>query len=186
MRIFIKYMVSIRCKMIVKAVLDSLSIVYYSIDLGEVEIGDYLSEEQRADLKTTLAHFGLELLDDKRAILVNRIKSVVIEMVHYADELPAVKNSVYISEKLHYDYTYLANLFSETTGMTIEHYIILQKIERVKELLLYDETSLTEISYKLRYSSVAHLSNQFKKVTGLTPTFFKKLRHKRTSGIEDV
>jgi AraC-like DNA-binding protein len=125
-------------------------------------------------------------MDDKKAILIEKVKNVIIEMVHYAEDRPKTNFSDYLSEKLKLDYTYLANLFSEVTGMTIEHYIIAHKIERVKELLLYDELTLTEISYMLNYSSIAHLSNQFKKVTGLTPTFFRNLRHKRLTTLDNV
>lgn len=179
-------MVSIRCKMLVKAELDKLGLHYGAIDLGEVEISELLMPEQLLPLKTALLRAGLELMDDKKAILIERIKSVIVEMVHYEEEMPTVKNSVYISEKLHHDYTYLANLFSEATGTTIEQYIILHKIEKVKELLLYNELNLTEISYKLNYSSVAHLSNQFKKITGLTPSFFKQLKQKKRTTLEDL
>ncbi|HRB71850.1 AraC family transcriptional regulator [Flavobacterium sp.] len=186
MKIYIKYMVSIRCKMVVKDELNKLGINYGAIDLGEVEIKEILSDEQHNRLKEALFLSGLELMDDKKAILIEKIKNVIIEMVHYEDEFPKIKNSDYISEKLNYDYTYLANLFSEATGTTIEHYIILHKIEKVKELLLYDELSLTEISYKLNYSSVAHLSNQFKKITGLTPSFFKNLKKKNRKGLENM
>lgn len=185
MKIFIKYMVSLRCKMLVKAALDKLHIPYGSVELGEVEIKEPLTGEQAADLKTVLLNAGLELMDDKRSILIEKIKALIIEMVHYADEWPKIKNSAYISDKLQLDYTYLSNIFSETTGSTIEHFIILHKIEKVKEMLLYNELSLTEISYKLNYSSVAHLSNQFKKITGLTPSYFKKLKKKRIQ-LEDV
>jgi len=125
-------------------------------------------------------------MDDKRAVLIEKIKTVIIEMVHFSDELPKTNYSDYISEKLHYDYTYLSNLFSEVKGITIQQFIIIHKIERVKELLLYDELSLTEISYRMQYSSVAHLSNQFKKVTGLTPSVFKQLKYKHRSPIEDI
>jgi AraC-like DNA-binding protein len=177
MKLYVKYMVSIRCKMLVKAELETLHLRYRSIDLGEIEIVEDITEDQRIKLKYALAQSGLELMDDKKAILIERIKGVIIEMVHYAEEQPKYKFSEYLSEKLQYDYTYLANLFSEVTGITIEHFIINHKIERVKELLIYDELNLTEISYQLNYSSVAHLSMQFKKVTGLTPTFFKKLKH---------
>jgi AraC-like DNA-binding protein len=128
----------------------------------------------------------LELMDDKKAMLVEKIKNVIVEMVHYADELPETNFSDYLSEKLNHNYTYLSNLFSEVKGITIEHYIIIHKIEKVKELIIYDELNLTEIAYKLNYSSVAHLSNQFKKITGLTPSFFKKLKDKRRSPLEDV
>jgi AraC-like DNA-binding protein len=179
-------MVSIRCKMMVKAELDKLGLRYGTVDLGEVEVRDHMTDEQHALLKKALLQMGLELMDDQRAILIEKIRQVVIEMMHYEDEVPRVKNSVYISGKLHHSYTYLANIFSETTGTTIEHYIIAHKIERVKELLLYDELSLTEIAYKLNYSSVAHLSNQFKKVTGLTPSYFKQLRHKKLSTLNNI
>jgi hypothetical protein len=172
--------------MVVKDELNKLGINYGAIDLGEVEIKEILSDEQHNRLKEALFLSGLELMDDKKAILIEKIKNVIIEMVHYEDEFPKIKNSDYISEKLNYDYTYLANLFSEATGTTIEHYIILHKIEKVKELLLYDELSLTEISYKLNYSSVAHLSNQFKKITGLTPSFFKNLKKKNRKGLENM
>lgn len=169
-------MVSIRCKLMVKAELDRLGLSYSYVDLGEVDVKENITKEQKELLKTALANVGLELMDDKKAILIEKIKSVIIEMVHYAEERPKNKFSDYLSEKLGYDYTYLANSFSEVTGVTIEHFIIAHKIERVKELLIYDEYNLTEISYKLNYSSVAHLSNQFKKFTGLTPTFFKQLK----------
>jgi len=172
--------------MIVKSELDKLGLHYGTVELGEVEVKENITPEQLEQLKIVLLKSGLELMDDKKAILIEKIKTIIVEMVHYADELPKTNNSDYISEKLNHDYTYLANLFSEATGITIEHFIIIHKIERVKELLLYDELNLTEISYKLNYSSVAHLSNQFKKVTGLTPTFFKQLRDKRRTTLENV
>jgi AraC-like DNA-binding protein len=137
-------------------------------------------------LKRQLLKSGLELLDDKKSILIERIKSVIIELIHYSDEIPKVNFSEYLSEKLHYDYTYLANVFSEVKGTTIQQFIIMHKIEKVKELLLYDELNLTEISYKLHYSSVSHLSNQFKKITGLSPSFFKQLKQKRMKNLEDL
>src|ERR1019366_4895417 len=170
MKLYIKYMVSARCKMLVKAELKNLGLHFIVVDLGEIQIMEELSKEQREQLKAALLKSGLELMDDQKAVLIEKIKNVIVEMVHYADEMPKVKNSDYISEKLKHDYTYLANLFSEVAGITIEHYIIANKIEKVKELLLYDELNLTQISYKMNYSSVAHLSNQFKKVTGLTPS----------------
>ena len=179
-------MVSSRCKMIVKEELNKLGLHFITVDLGEVEVMEDLSQEQRDQIKTALFKSGLELMDDKKAVLIERIKNVIVEMVHYADEMPKIKSSNYISELLNHDYTYLSNLFSEATGTTIEHYIIAHKIERVKELLLYNELNLTEISYRLNYSSVAHLSNQFKKVTGLTPSFFRKLKHKRRNDLENV
>ncbi len=186
MKLYIKFMVSIRCKMMVKSELDKLDIKYYAVELGEVEIAEALTSEQRQLLRDGLQRLGLDLMDDKKAILIQKIKNVIVEQVHYAEEGPKVNFSDFLSEKLHYDYTYLAKLFSEVTGITIEHYVIAHKIERVKELLLYDELSLTEIAYQMNYSSVAHLSNQFKKVTGLTPTFFKNLKDKRLKALEDV
>lgn len=186
MKLYIKYMVSHRCKLIVKEAVEKLGMHYTSLDLGVIEITEDPTAEQRDALREFLRHSGLELLDDKRSILIDRIKTLIIEMIHYSDELPNVNYSDYISEKLNYDYTYLSNIFSEVKGITIQHFIILHKIERVKELLLYDELNLTEISYKLHYSSVAHLSNQFKKITGLTPSFFRKLKQKRTGNLEDL
>lgn len=179
-------MVSIRCKMAVKSELDKLGLHYSKVELGEVEIMENITEEQRNQLKYSLLQSGLELMDDQKSILIERIKITIVEMVHHAEEFPKINFSDYISEKLKHDYTYLANLFSEVTGVTIEHYIITHKIERVKELLLYEDLNLTEISYKLNYSSVAHLSNQFKKVTGLTPTFFKHLKNKKLNALDDV
>jgi AraC-like DNA-binding protein len=179
-------MVSLRCKMVVKSELDNLGLAYKTVDLGEVLIEGNITDEQRARLKTALLKAGLELMDDKKAILVDKIKNVIIEMVHYEDELPKTNFSDYLSEKLNYSYTYLANLFSETKGITIEHFMILHKIEKVKELILYDELSLSEIAWKLHYSSVAHLSNQFKKITGLTPSYFKSLKEKRHDTLENV
>lgn len=170
----------------VKEELSKLGIHYVVLDLGMVEVLEDITVEQRAELKRNLLKSGLELLDDKRSILIERIKNVITEMIHHTDELPKVNYSDYISEKLDYDYTYLANTFSEVKGITIQQFIIINKIERAKELLIYDELSLTEISYKLHYSSVAHLSNQFKKITGLTPTFYKELKDKRKLNLEDV
>jgi len=182
----IKNMVSLRCKMVVKTELNKLGLHHGRIDLGEAEVHEQMTADQRSQLKTALLKAGLELMEDHRAILIEKIKNVVIEMVHYADDPPKTNFSDYLSKKLDYDYTYLANLFSEVTGITIEHFIIAHKIERVKEFLIYDELNLTQISYKLNYSSVAHLSNQFKKVTGLTPTFFKRLKDKRRTPLTHV
>lgn len=178
-------MVSLRCKMVVKEELKKLGLHYVIIELGTVEILENITPEQRDRLKVNLLRSGLELLDDKRSILIEKIKAVIIEMIHYSDEIPKVNYSDYIAEKLEYDYTYLANIFSEVKGITIQQFIIIHKIEKVKELLLYDELNLTEIAYKLHYSSVAHLSNQFKKITGLSPSFYKTLKHKR-SHLENI
>ena len=163
----------------VQSELEKLGVGYTNIELGMVETKKELSTKQKQELKSNLAIIGLELLDDKRSILINKIKNLIIEMIHYSDEVPKVNYSEYISEKLGYDYTYLSNLFSEVDGITIQQFIIKHKIERAKELILYDDLNLTEISYKLHYSSVAHLSNQFKKVTGQTPSFYKKIGHYR-------
>lgn len=186
MKLFIKYMVSIRCKMVVSEVFNKFNIPYEIVNLGEVSIAEEIIPAVREELRMALLKFGLELLDDKRAILMERIKSVIVEMVHYEEELPRMKFSVYLSKKLNYDYTYLANIFSETQGMTIEHFIIVHKIEKVKELILYNELSLTEIALQLHYSSVSHLSTQFKKVTGFTPTGFKALKKKKLMLLEDL
>jgi AraC-like DNA-binding protein len=172
--------------MVVKSELDKLGLHYSKVELGEVDIKEILDAEQRAILKAALLKSGLELMEDKKAILIERIKNVIVEMVHYTDEPNKINFSDLLSEKLNYDYTYLANLFSEVTGITVERYLIAHKIERVKELLLYNELTLTEISYILNYSSVAHLSSQFKKVTGLTPTYFKKLRNRKFHPPENV
>lgn len=186
MKLFIKYMVSIRCKMLVKAELERLGLHSNTVELGEADIKEDITEEQREQLNRALKKAGLELMDDKKAMLVEKIKNVIIDMIHYSDEPPLTKYSVYLCEKLNYDYTYLANLFSEVRGMTIEHFIIIHKIERVKELLVYDDLNLTEIAEKLHYSSVGHLSNQFKKTTGLTPSHFKKLKEIRRSNLENL
>lgn len=186
MKLYIKYMVSLRCKMMVKEELYKLGLKYVNVDLGVVEVLEDITEEQRVKLKANLLRSGLELLDDNRSILNEKIINVITEMIHYSDEVPKVNYSEYISEKLNYNYTYLSNLFMEVKGITIQQFIILNKIDRVKELLLYNELNLTEISYKLNYSSVAHLSNQFKKVTGLSPSFFKQLKQKRNGNLEDI
>jgi len=186
MKLYIKYMVSNRCKIMVKDELKKLGLHFVMVNLGEVEIMEDITPEQREQFKVALLESGLELIDDKKAVLIEHIKNIIVEMVHYADEMPKVKFSNYLSDKLHYDYTYMANLFSCTEGVTLEHFIVLHKIEKVKELIMYDEMNMTEIAWKLQYSSVAHLSNQFKKITGLTPSHFKQLKVRRRSNIEDV
>lgn len=179
-------MVSIRCKLMVKMELKKLGLHFIVVDLGEIEIMENISDLQKNQLGTALSDIGLELMDDKKAILIEKIKNIIIEMVHYSEELPNVNFSVFISEKLNYDYNYMANLFSEVQGITIEKFIISHKIERIKELIMYDELNLTEISYKMNYSSVAHLSNQFKKVTGLSPSHFKHMKNKIRKPLEEV
>ena len=186
MKLHIKYMVSTRCKMAVKEELKKLGLHFIVVDLGEVEIMENISAEQRERLKKGLINSGLELMDDRRSVLIERIKNVIIEMVHHTDEMIKINFSHYLSEKLNHDYTYLANLFSEVQGTTIEQFIISHKIERIKELIIYGELNITEIAWKMNYSSVAHLSNQFKKVTGLSPSHFKQLKNKRRSPIEEI
>ena len=179
-------MVCIRCKMVVKEELRKMGLHFIIVDLGEVDVMEELSTEQREQLKTDLLNLGFELMDDKKAMLIEKIKNVIIEMVHHTEESIKINFSDFLSEKLNHDYTYMANLFSEAQGITIEHFIISHKVERIKELIIYAELNMTEIAYKMNYSSVAHLSNQFKKVTGLTPSHFKQMKDKRRSPIEDV
>lgn len=186
MKLHIRNMVSNPCKMIVKNELDILGIPYDCISLGEVEMPQTLTKEQYRQLKLALLKYGFELMVDKKAILIELIKNTIIDMVHYIDDQPKIKNSNYISEKIEHDYTYLANIFSQETGITIEQYIINHKIERAKELILYDELNLTEISYLLNYSSVAHLSRQFKKVTGLTASFFRTSSFENRIALENL
>jgi len=172
--------------MAVKEELKKLGLHFIVVDLGEVEIMEEISSEVREQLRAALFSSGLGLMDDKKAMLIEKIKNVITEMIHHTEEQPKMNYSDFISEKLSYDYTYLSNLFSEVKGITIQQFIIVHKIERAKELLLYDELNLTEISYKLHYSSVAHLSNQFKKVTGLSPSHFKQLKDKRRTPLEEI
>ncbi len=186
MKIYIKYMVSNRCKDAVKVELKKLSLHFVILELGTVEIMETLTLETRALLQEGLLASGLELMDDKKAILIEKIKTIIIEMVHYSEEIIKINFSEYLSDKLNHNYTYLANLFSEVQGITIEQFIILHKIERIKELIIYGELNISEIAWKMNYSSVAHLSNQFKKTTGLSPSHFKKLKDKRRKPIEDI
>ncbi len=172
--------------MAVKIALKELGLHFIVVDLGEVEIMENISEEQRQKLSLALFSSGLELMDDKRAVLIEKIKNAIIEMIHHSDELIKINFSEYLSNKLDHDYTYLANLFSEVQGTTVEHFIIAHKVERIKELIIYDELNISEIAWKMNYSSVAHLSNQFKKVTGLSPSHFKQLKVKRRSPIEEI
>jgi AraC-like DNA-binding protein len=179
-------MVCIRCEMVVKSELEKMRIQYVSVKIGEAEIINEFTPEQRETFNTALKKSGLELLDDKKSILVEKIKNVLIELIHYTEDQIKVNLSEYLSEKLAYDYTYLANLFSEVKGITIEQFFIIHRIERAKELLVYDELRLSEIADRLHFSSVAHLCKQFKKVTGLTPSHFKKLKNKRWGTLENV
>ena len=172
--------------MVVKEELKKLGLHYTIVELGEVEIMEDITTEQHDQFKMSLLKSGLEWIDDKKSILIQKIKNVIIELIHYSEEPLTINFSDYLSQKLNHNYTYLANLFSEVQGTTIEQFIIAHKIERVKELLVYNELNLTEIAYLMHYSSVAHLSAQFKKVTGLTPTHFKQLRNKRLNMLENL
>ena len=186
MKIYIKHMVSNCCLVTVRAILSSIGIHCIKVELGEIDIDGIATPEQLDRVKIALLRSGYDLMDDKRKILTEKIKNAIINLVHNTAEAPKTTNSDFLSRKLEYDYTYLAKLFNEVTGTTIEHFIIAHKIERVKELLIYDELNLTQIANKLNYSSVAHLSNQFKKVMGLTPTSFKQLPHKERIPLENV
>ena len=186
MKLYIKFMLSTRCKIVVKDILKGLDLHFVIVDLGEVEIMEDLETEQLDALKMALLEAGLELMDNKKAILIERIKNTIIEMVHHSTEGLKINFSNFLSEKLNHDYTYMANLFSEVQGTTIEQYIIAHKVEKIKELILYGELNITEIAWKMNYSSVAHLSNQFKKVTGLSPSQFKQLKDKSRSPIDNV
>jgi len=186
LKLFIRNMVCLRCKMAVKEELTKLGLHLVSIELGEAEITEKISIAQHDQLNIALMRSGLELMDDKKSVLIQQIKTVIIELVHTSKEPLLIKFSEFLSQKLNHDYTYLANLFSEVQGSTIEKFYITHKIERVKELLIYNELNLTEIAYLMHYSSVSHLSTQFKKVTGLTPTHFKQLRIKRRSLLENI
>lgn len=178
MKLHIKNMVSLRCKIVVEQELKKLGMLYGDVNLGLIEVRGTISEDQHQHLKMNLLALGLEVLDDKRAILVERIVNVVTEIIQYDDDLPQANYSDVISEKLDYDYTYLSKIFSQEKGVTLQQFIINRKVERVKELLLYAELNLTQISYKLHYSSVGHLSNQFKKITGFSPSVYERLNRK--------
>ena len=179
-------MVSNRCKMVVKEILKELDLHFMVVELGEVDVMETLTSEQRQHLREQLEEAGLELMDDKRAVLIEKIKSIIIQMIHHSSEVIKVNFSDYLSEKLNHNYTYLANLFSEVQGTTIEQYIISHKVERIKELIAYGEHNITEIAYQMNYSSVAHLSSQFKKVIGLSPSHFKQMKNKGRNALEDL
>ncbi len=179
-------MVSARCKMLVKEVLKALRLHFVIVELGEVDVMENITTKQREQLRRTLQEAGLELMEDKRAILLEKIKLLIIDLVHHREEDTRINFSHYLSEKLQYDYTHLANIFSEASGTTIEQYMIAQKVERIKELITYNELNITEIAWKMNYSSVAHLSNQFKKVTGLSPSHFKKIKDDKRNMVEDI
>jgi AraC-like DNA-binding protein len=186
MKIYIKNMVCIRCKMVVKSELEKLDIMFKTIDLGVVETTDEISQEKLTQLSNDLKKSGLELIANRKEILAEKIKTSIIDLVRYTDDQLKINLSDYLSNKLNYDYTYLANVFSEVKGISIEKFFIAHKIERVKELLIYHELNLKEISFITHYSSVAHLSNQFKKITGLAPSEFRHLEHKNRLSLEQV
>lgn len=177
-------MVCIRCEMVLKSELEKLGLHYIDVKIGEANIAEDVSTEKLKLLDIALRKSGLQLMCDKKSVLVEKIKNSIIDLVHYTDEQIKVNLSDYLSEKLHYDYTYLANLFSEVNGITLEKFYLKHKIEKVKELIVYDNLSLSEIAYKMHYSSTAHLSNQFKRITGLTPSHFKALKNKRRNTLE--
>lgn len=186
MRLYIKNMVSRRCKMKVEEEIRDAGLLCKQVELGMAEVEETASGAQIEHIRIGLLRSGLELLTDKKKVLVERIKNVIIEMVHYSVELPEINFSFYISKKLGYDYTYLANVFSDTLGVSIQQFTIRHKIEKVKELLLNNDMNLTEISYRLHYSSVAHLSGQFKKITGQTPSLFRQVQHRKRALLENV
>lgn len=179
-------MVCLRCKLIVKSVLDKLSISYVSVELGEVNILNEITYIKLQEFNESLKGFGFCILEGSDYILVEKIKNLIIEMVHYQDELPKIKYSLYIQQKLKVRYALVSKIFCHTKGISIEHYIMLHKIEKVKELLVYDELNINEIAIKLHYCSTAHLSSQFKKYTGLTPTSFKAMKRHERIALEDV
>lgn len=185
-KLFIKNMVCDRCIMAVQHEMDKLGFEVRNIKLGEVTLTKELSNEEKSALDQVLTQLGFELIDDKKSRIIEKIKTVIIDIVHHQDAASKQKLSEVLSEALHHDYNSLSNLFSEVEGTTIEKYFIAQKIERVKELLVYDELSLSEIAFSLNYSSVAYLSNQFKKVTGLTPSHFKQIGDYRRKPLDKV
>ena len=186
MKIYVRNMACESCKIFVKEALDELHINAVKVGLGEIETKGDITDEDKQRLNTKIKKAGLELLEKKSGVLIEEIRKVIIDYVYKTDDRPNVKFSVLLSETLHHDYGYLANFFSEVEATTIEQFLIALKVERIKELILFDELSLTQISYKLKYSSVAHLSNQFKKVTGLTPSHFKELKNKRRITIQEL
>lgn len=178
-------MVCNRCIMVVKAELEKFGLHPVAISLGEAEITEDISREEKSSLNDQFQNLGFSIIDDRKSRWIEKIKNLVIELVYSETKEPKQKLSEYISEQLHHDYSYLSKLFSEVEGMTVEKYLIMHKIERVKELLVYDELSLSQIAADLDYSSVSYLSKQFKKVTGLTPTHFKEIREKKRSPIDE-
>ncbi|MBA3648729.1 MAG: helix-turn-helix transcriptional regulator [Chitinophagales bacterium] len=186
MKLYIKNMVCNRCKMVVKSELIKFGLHPASVELGEVEVAEEVDSQSKSELNEILVPFGFELIDDRKSRIIEKIKTTIVELVHYSDQQLKTNLSRYLSQTLQHDYTYLSNLFSQVTGITIEKYFISQKIEKVKELLIYDELSINEISEKLNYSSAAYLSAQFKTGTGMTPSQFKKLKNKTRSTLDTI
>lgn len=186
MRLYIKNMVCSRCIMLVRQELEKSGLIPVSVDLGEVDIKGDPSKRQLSELDLALRHLGFEIIDDKKSRIIEKIKNAIIAHVHHSKDKPGITLSLYLTDKLHYDYSYLSNLFSDVEGTTIEKYYISQKIEKIKELLVYDELSLSEIADKMGYNSAAYLSNQFKKVTGLTPSYYRSLKEHKRRNIEEL
>jgi len=186
MKLYIKNMVCSRCKMVVKSELEKLGLNLFSVELGEVETSEIITDNQKKEISEHLKLFGFELIDDKKSRIIDKIKTLIIDLVHNKNNEINTNLSHYLVSYLHQDYNTLSNLFSEVESTTIEKFFINQKIEKVKELLMYDEMNLSEIAFMLNYSSIAHLSNQFKKVTGFSPTYFKQLKDKKRRQIEDL
>ena len=186
MKLYIKNMVCNRCKMVIKDAFIKFGLHPAAVELGEVEILEELNIEKKNELDKILQSFGFHLIDDKKSRLIEQIKNAIVELVHHSKDTLTINFSEHISKKLHHDYNYLSHLFSEVEGTTIEKYFITQKIEKVKELLKYDELSLSQIADRLGYSSAAYLSNQFKKQTGLTPSFYKTLRQSKRANLDEL
>lgn len=186
MKIYVKNMVCSRCRMIVKQEFEKVGLHPQSVELGEIEMKEKPSKEKLLKLSKGLQSLGFEIIDDKKGRIIEKIKNSIVKQIHHSEDYLSVPLSTHLSDTLHYDYSYLSNLFSEVEGITIEKYFISQKIEKVKELIIYDELSLSEIADKLGYNSVAYLSNQFKKVTGFTPTHYKSLKEHKRKNIEEL
>jgi YesN/AraC family two-component response regulator len=186
MKIYVKNMACESCKIVLKDALEELDITPVKVELGEVETKEDLTTEEKEKLNSIIKKAGLELLEKKQGVIIEKIRKEIIDYVYNTEEKPLLSFSVLLGEKLNHSYTYLANVFSEVEATTIEQYLISLKIERIKELIILEEYTLSEIAYKLHYSSVAHLSNQFKKITGLSPSHFKKLKEKRRQTIQEL
>ena len=186
MKLYVKNMACLSCKVVVKEALEELEIHPVKVELGEIETKEELTKDDKEKLNKKIKQVGLEILESKQGLLIEKIRKVAVDYVYHTEEKIITNFSLYLSSKLNYSYTYLSNFFSEVEATTIEQYVIAMKIERIKELIMFEDFTLTEIAYKLHYSSVAHLSSQFKKVTGLTPSHFKALKKKRRIAIQNL